>query len=231
MSRSILLLGTAKASSTRMKDKMTRPFAGTTMMALYVKLFDELRMSGLFDEAVMAIPTSDHELREIAAGLPIYGERPRDRTHSCPRNEQLYYLKEYKEDYVLWLNGCLPLLRADTVRGAVAWFLKDGDCQSLTTVKEAHNWYWTRIGQNPVNNIDSQCCSTRTCTPLLESTHAFHIFSRERMLRYGAYWGFGPRDPYLYLMKDPRECLDVHTHLDFALAEMTYQWRAHANSS
>ncbi len=221
--RRILLLGTAKQSSTRMPDKLTRPFGDTTLMELYVEKFRALQASEQFSEAVMAIPTTDTDLRLIAAGLPIYNERPRDRRCTSPRNEQLYYLKEYRSEYVLWLNACLPFLKVETVLEAVRRFQADGTIRSLTTVREAHNWFWTIYGKHPVNNVDSRCCSTRVCTPLYESTHAFHIFNRELMIQEGAYWMFSHSDPYLWEVRDPYECMDIHSGLDFLVAEAHYK--------
>ncbi len=220
--RRILLLGTAKQSSTRMPDKLTRPFGGTTLMALYVEKFRELQASEQFADAIMAIPTPDKELLEIAKGLPLYDERPRDRRFTSPRNEQLYYLQEYDADYVLWLNACLPFLKVKTVLAAVKRFQADDTIRSMTTVREARNWFWTIYGKHPINNIDSRCCSTRACTPLYESTHAFHIFNRDLMIREGAYWMFGPSDPYLWEMRDSHECMDIHSELDFFAAEKQY---------
>ncbi|GAI69838.1 unnamed protein product, partial [marine sediment metagenome] len=73
------------------------------------------------------------------------------------------------------------------------------------------------------NTRDPKCVDTQGSPPLLETAHAFHIYNRQHPLENDSYWNLGRNDPYLYIVPDEIEFLDIDTELDFKVCETL--WR------
>ena len=222
MERSVLLLGTARERSTRLPRKMTRPFADTTLFDIYMSKLEKLRSIGLFDEIAVALWEGDTILcnQARAYDVPIVGRSKESVTGLRARKDELHFLDSFTSDYVLWLNGCLPFLSIDTVVDAVRVFDGNPQIKSMTPVVREHNWFWWKRGE-PINNTDPMCVSTQGCPPVMRSVHAFHIFNRQVMLEHSCYWEFSSvgLDPFLYVVDDTVEFLDIDTQLDFGVCE------------
>jgi CMP-N-acetylneuraminic acid synthetase len=223
----LLLLGTAREKSSRLANKMTRSFAGSSLYKIYLEKFEAiLGVKHPFDGVGMAIWEGDKTLWKLSRGtkVPIIGRNEKSVSQGISRrSEELHFLRERVEDYVMWVNGCLPFLKPETIIEAGAYFKSVGSVKSLTAVRVKHNWYWDSRTKRPINNLDPTCVSTQGCPPLLETVHCFHIFNREYLLMNDSYWGLEDNDPYLYVLKDDWELLDIDTDFDFEYCEEV--WR------
>lgn len=224
----LLLLGTARERSSRVKNKMTRPFAGSSLYEVYLKKFETItKREHPFDNIGMAINRNDKILWAMSENtkVPIIERNDESVTGIRKRSEELHFLEDMEEDYVMWVNGCLPFLKPETIIKAATFFKSaNGDIKSLTCVKYRYNWFWDSETKEAINNKDPKCVSTQGSPPLLETVHAFHIFSRQNLLENDSYWNLEKNDPYLYVVQDDIEFLDIDTELDFKVCEIPW-WK------
>lgn len=221
------LLGTAREKSSRVENKMTRPFAGSSLYEIYLKKFETIsKMKHPFDNIGMAINRNDKTLWAMSqnAKVPIIERSDQSVTGIRKISEKFHFLKDMEGDYVMWVNGCLPFLKPETIIKAATFFKSaNRDVKSLTSVKYRYNWFWNPETKEAINNKDPECTSTQVSPPLLETAQAFHIFSRQHLLENHSYWNLDKNDPYLYVVQDDIEFLDIDTELDFRVCETL--WR------
>jgi len=221
---SLFLLGTAREQSSRVQNKMTRSFAGSSLYEIYLhKLETIARMPHSFHAIGMAVARCDDILWGLSrdADIPIIERNTESVVGLRRRSGELHFLADMEEDYIMWVNGCMPFLRPETVIEAAVYFTEN-ELKSLTCVKYRYNWFWDAETQKAINNTDSKCVSTQNSPPLLESVHAFHIFNRCHLLNNDSYWGLGSNDPYLYVVNDDMEFMDIDTEADFGLCEVLW---------
>ena len=217
--RSIFLLGTARESSTRLKDKMLLPFAGTTLFEIYLEKMKALYASGGFAGWGVAIPRGDARLQRIAEReqVPVISERPRIDPSPQPRNRELYYLAERIETHVMWINACLPMVSVDALAGMVRDFEADPNIMEMEPVVERKNWFFRKGGWA----VNHHATSTQKTEALYESSQAAHIFMRAHMMKTGQYFS---GTPHLYMV-DAKDVMDIDYEYEFDRAEAEYKRR------
>lgn len=228
----LFLLGTVREGSTRLKKKMIRPFDDTSLHEIQLKKFEELVGDNLFSGVGMAINKNDKTLWEMTekTNVPIIERNDESVAGLLPRSKELHFLEDIDADYIMWINGCLPFLTAETIREAAKKFIDNyPNFKSMTSVTVKYNWYWNSETKEAINNLDPTVCSTQKCPPLLETAHAFHIYNRKHILENDSYFNLEKDDPHLYVMEDEIECLDIDHKLDFDVCEAL--WKVKKNES
>src|SRR3990170_2088376 len=102
----LFLLGTAREGSTRVKDKMTKPFGNSSLYEIYLKKMEELLGEGIFSGVGMAINKNDKTLwaRSQNTSVPLIERSDESVKGLRARSEELHFLKDVEADYILWLN-------------------------------------------------------------------------------------------------------------------------------
>lgn len=228
MDKEILLLGYAREGSTRVKDKMTRPFGNTTLFDLYMKKFHNIvGIDNPFKEITMAISPVDKKLWKKANtwDIPI-SERSEYSVKASISNDcrkVYHYLENFDEKYVMWINGCFPFLKEDTIIKAADYFIRHKKhYKGLHPVKEVYNWVWNPLSGLLFNQANAKKVSTVNFKPYYESVHCFHIYEREHLLENNCYWDFIFNNPHLYIVEDSKEFMDIDTQEDFDRCEYYY---------
>jgi len=224
--KDILLLGYAREGSTRVKDKMTRPFGDTTLFDLYMKRFTNInKMNNPFKEITMAISKIDKNLWELTKKYDIHIS---NRTEYSARasitddcRKVYHYLEDFDEEYIMWVNGCFPFLKESTIISAANYFKKN-DINGLHCVKKVYNWIWNPKTGLLLNKENSKKMSTVHFEPHYESVQCFHIYKREYLLNNNCYWPFIKDNPYLYEISDGIEFMDIDTQEEFDRCEYIY---------
>lgn len=230
--RRILLFGAAREQSTRVERKMTRPFAGTSLFEIYLDNLAMLWRSGLYSSRGVAVARCDETLWKTASALradvPVIERSARSVGRGMQRRaDELHFLDGFDEEFVLFLNGCMPLFDMELVLSLTREFLDDERIVSLTVTEKVHNWFWDAQTRKPLNNLDAHCLSTQGCTPVLGSVHAMNIYPRARMLERSLRWTLRSEfDPHVYAIHYPgEECMDVDTDEDFSACERAWRKR------
>ncbi|MBE3094959.1 MAG: hypothetical protein IMZ52_07990 [Actinobacteria bacterium] len=225
---SIILVGMARENSTRVQQKMTRPFGDTTLFNLYIdKLKVMSQMDNPFSRVVIGVNKNDKTIYGISkkSGLEVIDRDDMSvsrEIHSL--NSTHNFLKDIEEDYVMTVNACFPFLKVDTILKIANFFNESKDIKSLTCAKERYNHFWDFTTHKPINNKDPKCVSTRIISPILENVNHILIYKKEAIFKNNSLWQYTKNDPYIYLVEENEECLDIDTPFDFRICEATYKY-------
>jgi CMP-N-acetylneuraminic acid synthetase len=228
MKRDIMLMGCARENSTRVKNKMTRSFGDSSLFELYLKRFEEVqKMKNPFGSIIMALNKNDSTLCSQAKQSSIQVvDRSEWSAGSAKLPAEVYhYLEGFNEKYVMYVNGCYGLLKPETIIKVANFFLKDKKLEALTCVKERFNWFWDIETKKPFTFKGLNDGSTELCKPIYESVHCFHIHKISNVLEKNIWWEMKENDPYLYLMEDSTEFLDVDTPVEFEIADAVWRYK------
>jgi len=224
--KKILLMGASRQKSTRVKDKMIRPFGDTTLFKLYLQKLESIKQyDNPFDDIILALNKKDNILWNEASNYDIKIQERNDFSSSdatLPK-DIYHYLEDYKQDYVMWINACFPFLQIHTIIKAVKYFEKHEEINSLHCVKLRQNWFWNPKTNIPFNLEKTSDATTQQSLPVYESVHCFHIHNIKDLLEKNRYWSFKKNDPYLYKIDDSMEFLDIDTQMDFDICESVYK--------
>ena len=213
----LIAFGTARLNSTRCKNKMLRPYADTSLAELAVKRLASLTS---FDDVFFA--AHENELLDVSRDyLPAASiiERSRESALENTSITVIYdYLRDIDFDYCMWINSCHAFLKPSTIESAATRF-KQGKSRSMTAVRKRYSWFYTLEGRS-INNIPT-AAATEQSVPLLEVTHAFHIYQKDHFFKTASYWNNTENDPELFQIDDV-EALDVDTETDFLISESIY---------
>jgi len=224
--KKILLVGMARETSTRCPQKMIKQFADTTLFDIYFeKIKQATELKNPFTEAIMAINKNDRILWKSAVkkeGIKIQERKDSSIAPDSVLSSNFSFLEEYDEEYVMWVNGCFPFIRPETIIAVAGLFFYNKDIKSLHCVKKRTNWFWGEKG-NPLTIRDRRLSRIQDAIPIYESVHCFHIFNRRYLLENCAYWDFTDNNPFLCEVEDDIEFLDIDTDMDFKICEMLYK--------
>lgn len=229
MNKDILLLGYAREKSTRVKNKMTRQFGDTSLYDIYLSKLEKIKeRENPFSDIIMAISPSDTELwsKSLDSKIKIV-KRNKYSVESGISNDcrkVYHYLEDFNQEYVMWINGCFPFLKVDTILDIAKFFI-GSKIDGLHCVKRRYTWFWDYKKRTIVNKENAGKISTVYFNPTLESVHCIHIYKRKYLLENNSYWKFVRNDPYLYEVDDNIEFLDIDNDVEFRLCEEIYKSR------
>ena len=226
MSRDIVLLGLAREKSSRIKNKMTTSFGDTSLYEIYLnKLEDISNAKNPFSDIVMGLSKEDRILWELSknAKIPII-ERTTFSAGAAKLPSDVYEcLKGFNEKYMMWVNGCSAFLKPATINKIAEFFIKNDNMESLTVIKKRFNWFWDIKTNKPFTCDGKSDGSSELCEPLYEAVNCLHIHRIDALLKDNMWWGLEKNDPYLYVVDESTEFLDVDSPFDFEVAEAV--WR------
>lgn len=205
----------ARTRSERCANKMLRPFGDTNLIELALSKFAKPQNSFNF-----YFSAYDEKLKKIGRK---YTSNIINRSKESEEGEEILlvfnYLSQLKEEYVMFINGCCPFLKLETMEKAAKFFLEN-NFKSLAAVVRSSEWYYHMDG-TPINYIDTTVVDTKRTKPVFKIAQTFYIFPRERFLKNGFVWTNQPNDPYFYEIND-LEAVDIDTELEFLMAESLY---------
>jgi CMP-N-acetylneuraminic acid synthetase len=222
----MLLCGTARENSTRVKNKLIRPFGDTTLFDLYLRLFEDIQKTGHpFCDIVMAINKNDRVLLDKALSSNIRVVERSDLSVSEQARDfrtVFGFLEGFDVDKVVWVNACFPFLRAEIVTAISEFYLEHSDIVSLACVCERFNHFWDRFTGESINNRDGVVV-TQNMNPVLEMVSHVQCWDKADAFSRNHKWGMFENHPFLYVVSDGVECLDINSELDFLVCESIYK--------
>lgn len=224
-SKTLLLLGWARETSTRCPNKMLRPFGETTLFDIYLQKFESIGehfSSTPFMGIAMALHPQDEELwaRGMDSSVPIIlrSSYSVNAPVDVDLSRFLHYLEDFKETHVMFVNGCCPFLTEETIIEVAHHFL-NSEFDGMTCVHARHNYFWWPENGGLVQVVNPKIVATQSIAPLMETSHSIIIFNREYALENGAWWSFTPGDPGMVEIPHRTEFIDIDTIEDFYMAE------------
>lgn len=221
----ILFIIPARTGSTRVINKMLRPFANnTTLMDLAI---DKILQSKIIPKENFYLHIGDKELIELAERRKIKHTNRSFESLQEPVTLQKFH--EWTENlnykYFVIINGCNPLLKVETIDNFVKRFL-EVDSNGLFGVFEKKTFLFNSDGVmiNRFFGEDKYLATleTKFVETCYEAAHSLYAGSTED-LKNGTYMGSfkKPKDPEFFVM-DEIECFDIDWPWQFETAEKLY---------
>jgi N-acylneuraminate cytidylyltransferase len=125
-----------------------------------------------------------------------------------------HHLANVEGEYFLQTHSTNPLIRAETIDGAIEAFFNAEAHDSLLSVTALHTRLYWPDGR-AVNHDPSELLPTQHLPPIYEENSCLYIFSRASFAATGLRLG---KTPMLY-PTPAIESVDIDEHYDFAVAE------------
>lgn len=217
----IVALVPMRHHSQRVPGKNYRPLAGKP---LYQYIIETLLAVSEIGQVV--VDTDSVPIQEsLHKDFPKVGILPRPEyltADTTPMNEILIYdTAQVDADFYLQTHSTNPLLRAETISGAIQSFLSGyPKYDSLFSVTRWQTRLYDFQGQ-AINHDPSELIQTQDLPPVYEENSCIYLFARENLLK--RRHRIGDR-PLMYEI--PRlEAVDIDEEADFQIAEILMRIR------
>lgn len=207
--------------SQRVPGKNYRPLAGKP---LYQHILETL---AAVPEITSVMVDTDSEpvmagLREFFPQVKII-QRPEDlRAPEIPMNEILAYdMAQLEADFYLQTHSTNPLLKAETVSGAIQKFLAAYPAfDSMFSVTRWQTRFYDQLTR-PINHNPAILLQTQDLPPVYEENSCFYMFTRPNLLARRNRMGERP-----LMVEIPRlEAVDIDDEADFEIADLLMRRR------
>ena len=219
--KSIALVVNARLNSTRVPNKMIRPFADSTLIGIALEKLGVVSRMNIFDETILA--AHDQGLIDICTDSNVgIVRRDADEVQKgiVDIRTRFKYFKHIESDYVMLLNPCCPLVSEQTIIEAYLYFQKH-DYNSYTSAIKTRDWIFD-MNSNAITRTDPTNVATNKGDYFYKATHMFHIINRKRFIDTGKIWTFTEDDPHCTLVSE-NEFYDVDTEDEFHMTEFAYK--------
>jgi CMP-N-acetylneuraminic acid synthetase len=210
----------ARLGSERLPGKMSRPFAGTTLLDIAL---EKVRHSTVIPRENFYLAVHEKELVDVARrhGVQVFA-----RTLRSARGEDLLEVYEWHDqlphDYVVKINACAPFLPVATIDAFVRQYLAS-PYDGLFGVVEERDYFWNAEGVlvTPWPK-DLKIMNTKRVGVTYRAAHCLYAGRRDRIAD-GEWMGTfqRPNDPALFPMT-ARDALDIDHPWQFEMCEAYY---------
>lgn len=212
--------------SQRVPGKNYRPLAGKP---LFQHILATLSACPEIDDIVVDTdsPVILERMKEIFPKV-ILLERPDHlRADAVPMNEILLYdTGQVKSDLYLQTHSTNPLLRSQTISGAIQTLLANMPAfDSLFGVTRLQTRLWDALAR-PINHNPAILLQTQDLPPVYEENSCVYIFSRETLQTRRNRLG---ERPYMFPI-DRSEAWDIDEELDFLVCDLLLKNRLAAEN-
>ncbi len=203
-----------KARSVRVPSKNVREVGGSPLFYHVVSMLEKCETI-----AGIAVDTDSddikHMLRTDFPDVFIIDRLPELAGSDVPMNDVIAHdIGILDGDVFLQTHSTNPLLRSETVDGAVRAFLSQDEHDSFFSVHPVRKRFYDVQGR-AVNHDPAVLLNTQDLPPLYEENSCFYLFTRGSFQRTGHRIG----ESSLMYEIDPREAVDIDEELDLLVVE------------
>jgi CMP-N-acetylneuraminic acid synthetase len=217
--KSISVVINARLGSTRVSQKLVRPFAESSLIEIALSKLDEM---DFFEHRYLAV--AERDLIELGSKYKNVEILERDaaavKKGVNPLTVTFEHYLRVPSDYIFVFNPCLPCIRVETIKKAFDYF-QETNFNSYTAVIPTGEWIFDSEG-NALTNSDPRNATTNKNMTFMKACHAFHIINKNFFSENGVLWTFNLDDPHLIEIPE-HEAVDVDTENEFTLAEIIYK--------
>lgn len=213
----------ARLNSSRMKNKMVRPYCGTSLLEIALEKLDKLNY---FNHRFLAV--AEEELMNKASKYKNIEILKRNKEAVEPGPHQpLVTFEHYKRvptEYFFVINSCSAFLSLETIKYAYDIFQRT-NYPSYLSVVETKDWIFDNDGHPLTHKDPNTYQNTSDGATFYRVTHAFYIANRDIFSNNnGRLWNLTINDPFLIKMP-VEESLDIDTDHDFEISQSFYSVR------
>jgi molybdopterin-guanine dinucleotide biosynthesis protein A len=220
--QSISVFSFGRTQSARCRNKMLRPFAGTTITDRVLDKLKRLPYDSFFaaHEPAFREKCEAHGVRFVARSL-------RSATIDEPIVDILDFLRAIESRYLVIVSACLPLLPLEEIKDFIERSLADGRPAMSARL---HRTYFLRARDLAPLSFDgaANTINTKTVEPVYELVHGLYFFEKSFFFEHGRYWNWSQLR--LHELKQPHLLIDIDTESDFVAAESLCRAYAHAST-
>lgn len=211
-----------RAGSTRVKNKNIRPFAGSSLLELKVRMLTSIdELDGVY---VSSEDPSMLQLAESLGAIPLERD-PYYATSEVPINLVYEYIaRQLNCEHVAYINATNPLVNKQTYVDILSKYRQGGDFDSIASAASVKEFLW--LDGKPINYDLSAMPRSQDLPDVMKLNFAACILPRATMEERKLILGY---KPYLYDIGDI-EGFDIDTELDFKIAEVLYNERRDTDS-
>jgi CMP-N-acetylneuraminic acid synthetase len=217
--KSISVVINARLGSTRVPQKLVKPFAECSLIEIALSKLDRM---DFFEHRYLAV--AERDLIELGSKYKNVEILERDaaavKKGVNPLTVTFEHYLRVPSDYIFVFNPCLPCIRVETIKKAFDYF-QETNFNSYTAVIPTGEWIFDSEG-NALTNSDPRNATTNKNMTFMKACHAFHIINKNFFSENGVLWTFNLDDPHLIEIPE-HEAVDVDTENEFTLAEIIYK--------
>jgi CMP-N-acetylneuraminic acid synthetase len=222
--KDICVIVQARLSSERVPKKMVRPFAGTTLFDIACKKLQNLSI----DSSQCYVSVYEEELKQIAKKYDIQIYERSKESAGCDKGLQLMYgwWDKLPYKYVILVEACQPFLSVKTINKFIDEYIKS-DYEGMFTVSRVKDYFWNKEGVLQTPWPEGQdLLNTKAVEPTLKAVHSIRG-SRMDCIGNGIFMGSFKKlnDPYLFVVDENVETLDINYEWEFKAWEILYKYR------
>lgn len=214
----------ARTQSTRVPNKMLRPFADSSLFEIAVR---KILNSSIIPKENFYLSVMDDELIQIAKkyGVNTFIRSEESTQEPVTLQKALEWYNKLPFKYFVIVNACNPLLKVETIDSFVKQFI-EGKSNGLFGVFEKKTFLFNSDGQmlNRFYGEDKYLATleTKFVETCYEAAHSLYAGSMEDIAD-GVYMGSfkTPGDPEFFVM-DEIECFDIDWPWQFEVAQTLY---------
>lgn len=214
--RKIAAVINARLQSTRVPNKVIRPFGDTTLLDIALKKLIDINA----DEKYLAACEDDilKIYEPYKKDIDLLLRKPESvKKGENPHTVSFEHYSQTKSKWIFIINLCLPFTKVDMYNEAILKFKNDTSIRSATSAIKENNIYFDSEFQ-PINLRDKDFISSRNTYPIYKMANAYHIINRDYFFKTGKLWDYSDNNP-LFIEVNNFDCLDVDTQSEFDFCE------------
>jgi len=215
MSNNVIAMVPVRAGSTRVPNKNTRPFGGTSLLQLKLELLKKVVGITRIVVSTDCDTSADMALKE---GAEVQW-RNEYYAGSDVTNDQhwLHIAQTTPGDIVFLAQVTSPLLRVSSMQAALKAFLRFGTHDSINSVSAEKKFLWKDT--KPINYNMDATPKSQNLPEIVSLNFAITIISKQTMMERKNVIGYKPS----FFELGKVESLDVDDLTDFKIAELMYR--------
>jgi CMP-N-acetylneuraminic acid synthetase len=215
MSNNVIAMVPVRAGSTRVPNKNTRPFGGTSLLQLKLELLKKVVGITRIVVSTDCDTSADMALKE---GAEVQW-RNEYYAGSDVTNDQhwLHIAQTTPGDIVFLAQVTSPLLRVSSMQAALKAFLRSGTHDSINSVSAEKKFLWKDT--KPINYNMDATPKSQNLPEIVSLNFAITIISKQTMMERKNVIGYKPS----FFELGKVESLDVDDLTDFKIAELMYR--------
>lgn len=219
--KTISIVINARTSSSRIQNKLLRPFCGNNLIGLALDKMLEMKEWNCYfavaDKDLIDFYNKNYQNTNIKLLL----RNPQAVTKGF--NDYAVAWEHYnrvESSHIFCMNPCLPFIKVETYISAIKCVIGNDEIKTLTSVKSSENlfFYKNKIVNAPTGGM----IRTVKNEKMYEMAHAFHIFDKDFFVKNNFFWDYSDNNPYLFEI-DRLESFDIDEPVDFIVAEALYE--------
>lgn len=215
--KDIAIFINVRKDSRRCRNKLLRPFAGTTLVDILLDKLKNLSDYPIYFAAYDNVFLKRAEKLDNITAI----KRSKESVDSDSDAKKVFEaLQNIPSEYVAWINPSHSFLSLNTFLSAVRFF-ENSNFLSLSSAKKKKGWFYLPDG-SPINNKNNFEVDTVLSEWIYEIAHSFHIYRKDYMLSHGKPWTNTKNDPALYEITE-LEAQDIDTEDEFVMIEALYE--------